>query len=404
VKLKRIGIISAALLVLIFLVLLISFSSSPSPTAPKFVPVRSQPAGPYASTSYDWSGVVPVRDGKVWITADSGGTNRHIQQFLYDLDRRLVIGELLYARPIFFNRDQSRLLCEGYGSPADSIKAKVLTWLKKFRLGKPLAQRVKRDEAFWVLDLKDNSTIRIGEFSQFAGLGSSFMPSPDFRYGYNKPSSSFGGPELFLCDLQSNRFTKIRIDGEPRGWWDEQTILFKDPLNNFGLYEVPWGRTRTVFSAATIARALEELDLPGDAAALTAFCHWNGQDYDIYFTQAHEKSWGESFLLKADRAEPSLKLLYRTFKFEWLGNLDADGTHYLYQGEKGLPGKGGNGGVYLRDLASNTTRTIIEPDNGGQYALCRFYGDSIIYWRKKLLWRVDLNGSNNVPLLPIPGK
>jgi len=405
-KLKRIGIISAVLLVPIFLVLLITVVSSPSPNAPKFVPVHSQPNGPYTRMYYDWPGVVPVRDKKVWIwtMAGSNRTNLHIQHFLYDLDRRLVIGELLHANPVFSDRDQTRLLCEGYGSLANSFRAKALLWFKKFPFGKTLVQRMNYDQSFWVLDLKDNSAVRIGQFSQFGGTGSSFIPSPDFRYGYNKPSSSFGGPELFLCDLQSNLFTKIRIDGWPGGWWDEQNILFKDSLNNLRLYQVTSGKIRTVFSSAAIARTLEELDLPADPAGLTPFCHWNGHDYDVYFTQESEKNWGESFLLKADRADSTLKLLYRTFKFQWSGTLDADGTHYLYQGESGLPGKGGNGGVYLRDLASNSTRTLVEPDNGAQYSLCRFCGDGVIYWRKKLLWRVDLNGSNNAPLLPIPGK
>ncbi len=77
---------------------------------------------------------------------------------------------------------------------------------------------------------------------------------------------------------------------------------------------------------------------------------------------------------------------------------------YLYQGESGAPGQGGNGGVFLRDLKDHTIRTLVEPDNAGQNALARLCEGGVIYSRNGQLWRVDLNGSNNVPLLPMPGQ
>src|SRR6266545_7618918 len=74
--------------------------------APRFVPVQTQPTGPYSRMDYGWGDFAPVRDGKVRIWAVSGTTNLHIQFFLYDLTNRRVIGELLNANPVFENGDQ----------------------------------------------------------------------------------------------------------------------------------------------------------------------------------------------------------------------------------------------------------------------------------------------------------
>jgi len=313
---------------------------------------------------------------------------------------RRVIGELLNGAPLFANSDQTKLLCDGY-SATESLKWKLIRWLQKFSYGNRLSQKLNYEQAFWVLDLRNNSAVRVGKVTQAVGFGSSFKTSPGFRYGYNEPSTAKDG-ELFLCDLESNLFTKIKIEGEPLGWWDEHTILFRDHPNNFSLYDVANRRTNTIITSTAISASLRKFNLPDDTADITAICHWNGKDNDILLTQSSEKSWGECFLLKLDRRDLTLKLLYRDFKFQWLGHLDADCTHYLYEGESGHPGRGGNGGVYLRNLANDTTLTLVEPDNGG-YSLASFCDGGVIYSRKRLLWRVDLDGSNNAPLLPTQG-
>jgi hypothetical protein len=388
------------MLCLMVLLTVVLPSARTVPNAPKFIPTGLQPAGSYTRMDYYWGAAVPVQGGKMWISAASGPTNHH--QFLYDLDKRVTIGELSNASAVFFNGDQTKLLCEGFGSPAVSLKWRIMAWLKNFAVGKALAQKVNRDEAFWVLDLKNNSAKRIGKLTQSAGSGSHFVPSPGFRYGYNQPSASLGTGDFVLCDLESNIFTRIKLDGDLKGWWDDQNILFKDSGNNFIRFDVGTRQTNTLFSAEAIAKLLEQMGLPRDPAGIGVFCTWNGSDYDVYFTQQKEKSWGESFLLKADRSGNTLKLIHRDFKFEWLGKLDAEGTHYLYQGERGQPGQGGNGGVFLRDLTDNSTRTLVEPDNGGQYALARFCGDGVIYSRKGILWRVNLDGTDNGPIFAKP--
>jgi len=365
------------------------------PHAPQFVPVQTQPSGPFKAMFYNWYSVVPVQGGRVWFWTVPAATNGHTQHFLYELKSHRVVGELLNGAPIFANSDQTKLLCEGY-SITESLKWKLIRWLQKSSFGR-LSQKLNYEQAFWVLDLRNNSAVRVGKVTQAVGSGSSFIPSPGFRFGYNEPSTAKDG-ELFLCDLESNLFTKIKIEGRPLGWWDGHTILFRDHPNNFSLYDVVTRRTNTVITSAAIATCLQKLNLPDDTADITAICHWNGTDNDILLTKSSEKNWGECFMLKVDRNDLSLKLLYRDFKFQWLGRLDGDCTHYIYEGESGKPGRGGNGGVYLRNLTNGTTLTLVEPDNGG-YSLASFCDGGVIYSRKRLLWRVDLDGSNNAPLI-----
>lgn len=395
---KRMRLVFSAAIVLTLSVVILTGIFGGDSHAPRFVPVQSQPRGPYTRMDYGWGEFAPVRDGKVWIWTVSSGTNIHVQHFLYDLKNRCVTGELLNATPVFANGDQTKLLCEGY-SALDAFEWKLVRWLEKVGFANGLSKRLAYDQCFWILDLRDNSAVKIGKVSQFPGTGSYFIPSPQFRFGYNRPTVN-PDFDVAICDLQSNRFWKAKIGGAPLAWWDEKNILCKDPSNNFGLFDVLSGRGTNLFTAQTIVDKLRALDLSADASDVTVIRHFNGHGNDILLTFESQKNWGQAFLVKVVQSDLSFKLLYRDFKFQWGGHFNADCTRYVYQGESSGPGKGGNGGVYLRNLANNTTTTLVEPDNGGQYSLVRFCDDGVIYWRKKLLWRVDLNGSNNVPLIP----
>jgi hypothetical protein len=378
------------------LLILVTLPRKPDPQAPRFVPGQVQPIG-LTSIHYNYSAPIPFAGGKVWIWASSNATNRHC--FLYDLDTRLIVGELFNAGPVFCNHDQTKLLCEGHGSLVTSVKEKVIAFIQKGSLGKIPLQKVNNAETFWVLDLRDNSVRRVGALSQIPGTGSTWRPSPGFRYGCNVPNNAEERSAFFLCDLEIGVFEKIKIQGDLQGWWDDSHILIRDPANNFILFDVIRRMTNTLFSANALADSLRQMDLTNDTGRIRAINNWNGRDYDFYFALQNESARaGESFLLKANHADPALKLIYRKFKFEHLGRLDVAATHYLYNGESGSPGNGGNGGVFLRDLNDNTSRTLVPPDGSGQYALPRFYGDEVIYFRNRLPWRMELNGSNNVPL------
>jgi hypothetical protein len=392
-------ILPIALLLLLALALLRPPKADPH--APKFVPAASQPTGSFLMERYLGS-YNPFQGGKVWILAASTRTNFHY--LLYDLDKRIVLGELFKAAPVFANQDQTRLLCYGYRV---SFKDRVVQLLNKISMGRIATKPV---ETYWILDLRNNSAVRVGELSQSMGQ---WWPSPGLRYGFNVPNTD-DPIVFFLTDLEAGKFERVKFDGRPKGWWDDHSILIEDSKGNYILLDVVTRKTSTLFSAEAIARNLKELGISHNPTNLCTIFNWNGRDYDLYFTgkpltgnQALDFDWNiytnRSFLIKADRAGPTLKLLYRDLKFEFAGRLDATATHYLYGGENWAPGAGGNRSVILRDLANNTERVIVPPDNSGLYSLPRFYGDSVIYSRNRVLWRIDLNGTNATRLLPPPG-
>ncbi len=397
---KRIGIILAVLLAVVLLLILIAGRSSQTDgNVPQFVETVSQPVGPFGPVYYDWGDDVAFRGSKVWIFT-ALRTNLH--EFLFDIEKRQVLGELLHAGAVFYNGDETKLLCEGPPAAATSLKQKLLALVSRLSSGK-IKVHTNMVETFWILDLRHNSARKIGEFSQIPGSGSSWHPAPGFRYGYNIPSTISGDGEFFLCDLEKATLEKIRFPGQLHGWWDDHDLLMRDSAKNFVLFDVVTRKTSTVFAVDAIARRFQEMGIQDDAAKVNTRFSWNGKDYNVFFT-GDKGGWSTytntTFLIKIERSNLGLKLLYSNFQFRWLGRLDATATHYLYAGENGRFGSGGNGGVFLLDLASNTTRTLVPPDNGGQYSLPRFYGDSVIYFTNREPWRIDLNGSNAVRLFP----
>ena len=87
----------------------------PSPRARPLVAhrvVRGAPAsiGPFLRDHYNWNADAPFEHGKVWVWTI--GTNMH--SYLYDLDRRAVVGELVRSGdPVLCRRCNSRLLVRG---------------------------------------------------------------------------------------------------------------------------------------------------------------------------------------------------------------------------------------------------------------------------------------------------
>ena len=396
---KRIAVFAAVISLLFGLAVLIGPSRKIDPEAPRFVPGQLRPVGPFTSSHYGWGELVPFAGGKVWLWTTSNRTNHRC--FLYDLDKHIVVGELFNAGPIFCNGDGTKLLCEGHASLETSFKQKLVALSEKIFRGKGPLAKVNRADTYWVLDLRDKSVRRLGELSQFPGTGSTWRSSPGFRFGCNVPSNAEEGSAFFLCDLETGVFEKIKLQGDVQGWWDESQILVRDSAQTFVLFDATTRRTNTLFSARFLEDSIRQMNLTNYSGQIRAINNWNGHGYDFYFAlQTASYRAGESFLFKASQAEPTLKLLYRNFKFEHLGRLDTTATHYLYNGEPGLPGQGGNGAVLLRDLKNNSITTLVPPDNTGQYSLPRFYGNEVIYFRNRLLWRMSLDMSKSEPLLP----
>ena len=383
-------------ILLVLLVICLTHSSQNDPNAPRYVSALSQPAGPFGYENYGWGDTVPFRDGKVWVSTALSRTNYHV--YLCDLNNRKVLGELFNASAAFANQDFTRLLCEGNGPPALSFKQRSVALLNRI-LPRKMLIPTNRIESFWILDLKNNSARRIGELTQTFGYDSTWRPAPGFRFGFNVPLNGEEYHSFFLCDLETGAFRKIKYTGKLRGWWSDHEILIADPGGNFVLFDVLTDKTTALFSAAALEKFCRDFGLP--PATLTPLSRWNGTNYDFYLSGADQWGFnGQSFLLKVDKTVPTLRLFSRDFKFGYLGRMDETEKYYVYNGESGPWGRGGDGAVYLRDVMSTTTTTLVPPDNGGQYALSRTYGDSILYYCKGQLWTIKLNGSANTRLFP----
>jgi len=98
-----------------------------------------------------------------------------------------------------------------------------------------------------------------------------------------------------------------------------------------------------------------------------------------------------------ERPDGRLTLLASRFKFEWSDSLDPTGRYYLFSGREA---GAASDGVFLRDKQSGSNRTLVIPTKNTYFSIPRFYGDSVIYVRSNILWRISLDGTSNVQLFP----
>jgi hypothetical protein len=367
------------------------------PRAPRFIPASgTMIPNNYSWLFYDFLSPCPFEGGKMWVSTVS--TNRFVHTYLLDIESNSILGELVNAGPVFFNHDQTKLLC-GQRTPA--ITNALWRSLKDLpaRIFNHPSHAFDETETFWVIDLKRNSVTRLGRVYQSPGGGSSFWPSPEFRYGFNKATSSFNLPEILICDIEKNIFRKERVSGDPAGWWDTQRILLRDTNNDLVLFDVETRKTSAFLPVRQLQKSFGEAGLTNDAGQAYPCFMWYGHQNDLYLTEGN-KRWSaeESYLVKIERSG-RFKLIDPHFKFEWSDHFDASGTYYLYSGrERGQT----NGAVYVRDLRTRTTRELVPPDPNrtNDFSLPNFYGTDVIYQRSNSLWRIRLDGSQNRRLFP----
>lgn len=396
---KRVGLTIAAGLALLVLAGLF-WPTSADRNVPRYLPGQTPPTNQFTWVDYGWLTARPFENDRVWVVGRDNWTNFSFLQ--YDLRERVVFGKLANAWVELANPNAAKLLVIGPDSPTMTLKSSLLQLLQRLSGGK-ITPNTDRTESFWVLNLKDNSTKRVGAVTQFSGMGSRWCTSPSLRYGATMPTTEFDRA-FVLFDFATDTFTRIPCAGHLCAWWDDQNVILRTADSGYVRYDVTTLQTNDLCSAATLRQTLEQFQLPSDPTNVETFANWNGTNYDLYFAAARYEFEGKNcFLLKADRATapPTLQLVAREFQFRWGGQFNVNATLYVYQGESGAVGKGGNGAVYLRDLRDNSVRTLVPPDDKGQYAIPRFYGDEIIYFRNRQLWRIGLDGSNNAPLFPL---
>ena len=394
----RMGLVVLILLALVIVTLLVASRSSDDHQAPRFV----AGAPTFAASSqwngvgYSWSAPVRFRDGKLWLWARNG-TNLH--EFQYDLEGDRIVGELFNASPVFANQDQTKLLCEGPESLWTTMKQRLADALTKLS-NDNIPWRFETEERFWVLDFRNNQVKALGGFSQRPGTGSKWSPAPGFRYGYNTPTTLLQDQEFFICDLEMAELRRMQSGGDICGWWDDHTLLIQDKSKNLSLLDVVTRSNKIAIPAEAIRDFLRQSRLADDLTHFQAMPSWNGSNYTLYFHARANYVAGDSYLLKLNQTSSSFEVVQREFGFRFVGMLDVTATHYLFDGESDEPGRGGNGGVYLLDLQRNTTRTVVEPDHRGQYAIARLYKDRVIYFRNRQIWSINLDGNNHFRIFP----
>jgi hypothetical protein len=403
---KRLAIILiAAALPVLFLLFLLTRSGGIDPSAPRFVPVQTQPPGPFWMVIYsDWGAPVPFNDGKTWIVCTTG-SGKGVRCVLYDIDARKSVRELTNGWPALGNRDGTKILVSGAPTRAKLIKERLKAFLNRVWPGRVPLFPTRNVEAFWLMDTRNNSASFIGTIGQVPAATSRWIPSPGFRRGYSEPTGELG---VVVCDLEAGVLDRMKLQGYPVGWWDDHTILAWRPtgriMGEYVLLDVLTHQERLLFGVETVNTVSNQFHLTIGTTGLAAFPQWNGHGYDFYFygpVAGQSLETSKTFLLKASSASPSLALVSRRFAFGRMGSFDESGARYVFIGEREGAGPGGPvlSAIMLLDLTNNTERVLTQPDDVGACYLPRFYRDSVIYSRNRILRRVDLNGSNNVPLL-----
>ncbi len=204
--------------------------------------------------------------------------------------------------------------------------------------------------------------------------------------------------DYFCFDLNQRSIQKLDRQEWGFGWWDNTHILLQTTNYDFLLYDVKTRQVTPFIAFAQIKGLLQDKVISEEPIKAGAVCFWNGKENDFYITDTHQR-WlaEESYLIKVERPEGRLNLLSPKFKFEWSDHFEPTGRYYLYTGR----GAGmDSDGVFVRDLASSSNRVLVEPNANKYFSIPRFYGDSVIYVRSNMLWRINLDGSNNVRLFP----
>ena len=390
---KRITLFALVVLLLAFSLAIVAWLRSPDPNAPQFKRIQASPR--VQQISYEFLDTRPFEGGKMWIYGWTRGTNG--VALLYDIEKRQVIGQLTNGWPVTLFGDPPRLLCGESVSARTGPKeflARLLGQISGGRFNFPQTEVIR----YWLLNPETHTASRLGDLHGTPNF--SFSLSPDYRYADTGRHNNSGGVDSFCFDLERGFIKKLHVPGWAAGWWDNTHVLVQTTNVDFTLYDVSAETTTPLIATAQIAALLREHGISEDPKKAGAFFNWNGRENDFYLTDAHQK-WlaAKSFLIKVERPNGRLKLLSPSFKFEWSDHFDPTGRYYLYSGREAGDA---SDGVFVRDLQSGTTNVLVSANSNKSFSIPMFYGDSVIYIRSNVLWRINLDGSNNIRLFPPP--
>ena len=395
---KRVLLLISLILLIVALFVLCAQWLLISPTRPSFIPAKDVTApSSYDQVSYPYYGPSPFEGGKMWVSFEA---SNDFHACLFDLEKQLVLGEVVNAAPVLFNHDQTKILCSQRTPPGTNRVLRLITRLARLAISKGKASPDDDDqETFWVIDLKRNHATEIGHLFLWKGAISSFYPSPDFHHGFLK-TVGVNLPEMFVYDLEDETFERLSVTGSPCGWWDEHHIMLQATNNDLELYDIKARKSSTFLSLRQVRKFCADSGLTNHPGPRFSFYVWDGQDNEFYLSGGDSRfTTPDSFLIHLERPDGNLKLLVKNFECAWCDHFDAGAKLYLYSS----PQAGVNtSAVYLRDLKTGLARELVPPDQNHTYdfSLPRFYGGGVIYSRSNALWEIQLDGSNNKRLFP----
>ena len=323
-------------------------------------------------------------DGKVWI----GVADRKAKRgwyLLFDIKTGVIEGALENANPVAYSAELQSVICTTREVKGKSTLPDQAWWFFENIgiLGSPYDER----EDHYKVSLGEEAR-HLGAAYQGHGTGSFGQLSPDGRHYRVQTTSN----DHLLFDLESQSVDRL----EPArdwggGWWSDEQCLYTNQAHDLELYNV---REET----REVAIPLKQIDefLAGNGLASRHPDHYglrraNAPDGDQFFLTGsiYEK---DTWLIKIDKDKRDLVLVSRHFPFRSFGWFNADGSLYVGYGESDT---GDRNAVYLHDVASSQTTTLVAPDKAKDYcSYARFYGDTIIYVRDGSLHSMELDGSN----------
>lgn len=276
---KRTIIIGSFVLVAVAVLALILFGTDSK--APRFVPA---PAGfkvpSHSHIQYPFLLPNPFEGGLVWIDAWNKDDNH---SYLYDLEQKKVLGELVNGWPVFGNRDQSKVLLRDH---LPSGKMRILGLLERITGGKFKLANRHRKESFVVLDRKENKARPVGRLYQLQGSSSRWFPSPTYRYGFTSPTVS-RGKAVAVCDLDKASMREIKIAGYFIGWWNETNIFYISDSHDLAIHDVESDETSTLITSTELEHFLQQHapDAGLSASSIEPFMMWEDDQYQFYLTE-----------------------------------------------------------------------------------------------------------------------
>ena len=388
--------LAGLLLVALLGIVLLSGTKSPAVPRPKYVPGGVPLETQYDYVGYQFSSSNPFANGKMLVTAMNTRRETHVYRF--DMQTGEVLGEVRSGGVVHDEADDALLLMtrETRTRPEEQPQAVQLmrSLLQDLRLVSKEPPRERLD--FWAQPGEATSPVLIGSAHEWVGSGGWEHASP--RGNYYRVFTSCD--EHLVVDIGKARLLALPPARSGNGgWWSDNEVLFLAPNGDMALHNVETRMSGVLFSIGDIQSFLRShgLALSPGSNHYSVLSAWHKDHFEFCLV---DNFYGQksSWLVKIDRSGPALRLLSTTFPFARLGRFNGAGTHYVHSGERET---GDQSAVYLYDIATSKTLTLVPPTPGATaYSLPNFYGDRIVYVQDKTIRSTNLDGSGQRILFP----